>query len=60
MGITLTDFFQKKNFLQKVALETLSELKMVWIQIRTDIPNVGPDLDPNRLQRSSADNKIFR
>ena len=45
--------FSKLTFLKKISA-TLSECQTVWIQFSS----VQPDLSPNCLQRSTADDKL--
>ena len=46
-GLSSAEFFQNKLF-QRIPSALLSKWQAVWIQVR-------PDLDPNCLQRLSAD-----
>ena len=47
----------KIHFFEKFFREYY-QCQMVWIQIRTDVHSVGPDLGPNILQRLSADDNF--
>ena len=50
--------FLKIHFIKKLFQEHYQSVKQLWIQIRTDIHSVSPDLGPNCLQRLSADDKL--
>ena len=55
-------FLSSADFLiltfSKNSFRNMSECQTFWIQIRTDLYSVGPDLGQNCLLRLSADNKI--